>query len=128
MRHASEQALDSLEAVLRQIRKHEGLTERKRGIFYRGSSAFLHFHEDPDGLFADLRVGAQWERFSSQHEKWTTRFSLKGGCHCIQRLRSQEAGPDFRAPEELTSCNMEFRRSSWGSARSDFELRVQGPV
>ena len=63
MRHASEQALDSLEAVLRQIRKHEGLTERKRGIFYRGSSAFLHFHEDPDGLFADLRVGAQWERF-----------------------------------------------------------------
>jgi hypothetical protein len=38
------------------------LKERKRGVFYRGSVAFLHFHEDPAGLFADVRTGADWER------------------------------------------------------------------
>jgi hypothetical protein len=31
------------------------LREKSRGIFYRGSRAFLHFHEDPAGLFADIR-------------------------------------------------------------------------
>ena len=34
-------------------------------MFYRKSQAFLHFHEDPKGLFADLReaMGADFERF-----------------------------------------------------------------
>ena len=32
------------------------LREKKRGTFYRGSRAFLHFHEDPAGLFADVRL------------------------------------------------------------------------
>ncbi len=31
--------------------------------FYRKSKAFLHFHEDPAGLFADLRVGADFDRY-----------------------------------------------------------------
>ena len=31
-----------------------GLIEKKRGVFYRKSRAFLHFHEDPKGMFADL--------------------------------------------------------------------------
>ena len=39
------------------------LTEKKRGIFYTGSRAFLHFHEDPSGLHADVRLGAEFERF-----------------------------------------------------------------
>jgi hypothetical protein len=39
------------------------LKERKRGAFYRKSAGFLHFHEDPAGLFADLKVGGDWERF-----------------------------------------------------------------
>jgi hypothetical protein len=62
MRHASTDALDTLEDLLAAIRRQPGLTEKKRGIFYRKSNAFLHFHEDPAGLFADLRSGARWER------------------------------------------------------------------
>lgn len=54
MKHAGEAALDQLESLLAQIRKIEGLKEKKRGIFYLKSKAFLHFHEDPAGLFADL--------------------------------------------------------------------------
>lgn len=39
-----------------------GLVERSRGVFYRRSRAFLHFHEDPTGLFADVRIGEEFER------------------------------------------------------------------
>lgn len=31
-----------------------GLNEKSRGCFYWKSRGFLHFHEDPKGLFADL--------------------------------------------------------------------------
>ena len=55
MKHATAAALDRLEPLLARLRALPGLTERKRGIFYRRSSAFLHFHEDPAGMFADVR-------------------------------------------------------------------------
>lgn len=56
MKHAGEAALDDLEALLVRVRALPGLSEKKRGIFYRKSRAFLHFHEDPKGLFADVRA------------------------------------------------------------------------
>jgi len=64
MRHAGEQALDHLEDVLALVRALPGLTEKRRGTFYRKSRAFLHFHEDPKGLFADVRdaQGRDFER------------------------------------------------------------------
>jgi hypothetical protein len=62
MRHAQEQALDSLEPLLKRLRTLPGLRERKRGAFYRGSVAFLHFHEDPAGLFADIKIDGKWQR------------------------------------------------------------------
>jgi hypothetical protein len=63
MKHAGPEALDQLEGVLAKLRKLDGLRERKRGAFYRGSSAFLHFHEDPAGFFADLKVADDFVRF-----------------------------------------------------------------
>ena len=64
MRHATDAALDRLEELLRQVRRCcPGLTERKRGSFYRGGRAWLHFHEDPAGLFADLKAADAWSRF-----------------------------------------------------------------
>ena len=63
MKHAGPEALDRLEPVLAKLRKLDGLHERKRGAFYRGSSAFLHFHEDPAGFFADLKVADDFVRF-----------------------------------------------------------------
>jgi hypothetical protein len=62
MKHATENSLDQLETLLASIRKIGALREKKRGIFYRKASAFLHFHEDAAGLFADLREGAAWVR------------------------------------------------------------------
>jgi hypothetical protein len=54
MRHARDQDLDRLEDLLVRLRALPGLTEKTRGVFYRKSRAFLHFHEDPKGLFADI--------------------------------------------------------------------------
>ncbi|HEY2752333.1 hypothetical protein [Phenylobacterium sp.] len=54
MRHARDSDLDRLDDLLVQLRTLPGLTEKKRGVFYRKSRAFLHFHEDPMGMFADI--------------------------------------------------------------------------
>ncbi|THD59704.1 hypothetical protein [Phenylobacterium sp.] len=54
MRHARDQDLDRIEDLLVQLRTLPGLVEKKRGVFYRKSRAFLHFHEDPRGMFADI--------------------------------------------------------------------------
>jgi hypothetical protein len=62
MKHATPVALDALEPLIRQLRALPALTERKRGVFYRKSSAFLHFHEDPAGFFADVKSSPVWER------------------------------------------------------------------
>ena len=64
MKHATSAALDQLEPLLAEIRALSGLKEKSRGIFYRKSQAFLHFHEDPKGLFADVRdaSGRDFER------------------------------------------------------------------
>ena len=63
MRHATDAGLDRLDDVLQEVRRrHPGLKERKRGAFYRGGQGWLHFHEDPAGLFADLKVDGTWSR------------------------------------------------------------------
>jgi hypothetical protein len=54
LRHARDQDLDRVEDLLAQLRALPGLVEKKRGVFYRRGRAFLHFHEDPAGMFADL--------------------------------------------------------------------------
>lgn len=55
MKHAGAEALDQLEPLLAELRGLPNLREKSRGIFYRKGQAFLHFHEDPKGLFADVR-------------------------------------------------------------------------
>ena len=57
MKHISSQGLDRIDALLESVRGVDapGLKEKKRGVWYRKSKAFLHFHEDPAGIFADLK-------------------------------------------------------------------------
>ena len=62
MKHATREALALLDDLLERIRAREGLKEKSAGVFYRKSRAFLHFHEDPAGVFADLFVGGDWQR------------------------------------------------------------------
>jgi len=74
MKHAGPQALDELEPILREIRKLEGLTEKKRGTFYHRGNAMLHFHEDPAGFFADLKVDGEFTRLAVNTKREEAEF------------------------------------------------------
>jgi|SRR5271155_3383308 len=69
MRHATAAALQSLSRLLDQIRIKDGIREKKLGIFYRKAKSFLHFHEDPAGLFADLGAGTNFDRYPVNTER-----------------------------------------------------------
>jgi hypothetical protein len=62
VKHASPATLDTIEPLLAGIRSVARLRERRRGIFYLKSIAYLHFHEDPAGLFADVKLKGAWKR------------------------------------------------------------------
>ena len=76
MKHAGDAALDQLEALLAKLRALPGPIEKKRGVFYLKSKAFLHFHEDPAGLFADVRdaAGKDFERIDETLEAGRARL------------------------------------------------------
>jgi hypothetical protein len=65
VKHAGPAALDVLEPLLEKVRRRPELPElkeKKRGPFYRKGRSFLHFHEDPAGLFADVGESAAFLR------------------------------------------------------------------
>lgn len=62
MRHITAPELARLEPLLTKLRQIDGLVEKKPGVFYRRSRAFLHFHADRTGIHADVRLGADFER------------------------------------------------------------------
>src|SRR5260370_40114129 len=100
MKPAGPEAPDELEPILEEIRRLGGLKEKKRGAFYCGSIGFLHFHEDPAGFFADLKVDGDFARFPINSISQTQTFlrraaaalkSRKNGRR--QSVRSPGAGP-----------------------------------
>jgi hypothetical protein len=62
VRHATQDDLDRVEALLVELRKLPQLRERKRGYFSRRSRAFLHFHEDAGELYVDVRLDDAFQR------------------------------------------------------------------
>ncbi len=73
MKHAGPEALDRLAPLLEQLRNRRALREKRPGIFYLKSRAFLHFHEDPEGLFADVRLREDFSRLSATSKaQWAT--------------------------------------------------------
>jgi hypothetical protein len=56
MKHATPATLKELTPLLDQLRSFQGLLEKSPGSFYRKSKAFCHFHEDPLGIFVDVRL------------------------------------------------------------------------
>jgi hypothetical protein len=86
MKHAGAEALRQLSDLLDQIRQRPGLKEKKLGIFYCKSKSFLHFHEDPGGLFADVGFGDDFERYPVNTKKeWRALLSA------IDRALSESA-------------------------------------
>src|SRR6201996_1333862 len=69
MNHATAEGLAPLTALLAALRAVPGLVEKRPGVFYRKGKAFLHFHEDPAGLFADVRPAMEWERIEVSRDE-----------------------------------------------------------
>jgi len=60
MAHCPSEEIKDLEKVFQSIRCLDGIKEKKYGIFYLKSKAFLHFHKKDDDRWADIRCGKQW--------------------------------------------------------------------
>lgn len=62
MKHAGPATLARIEPLLRELRTRPVMREKRPGVFYIGSRAFLHFHDDPAGVFADVRLADEFVR------------------------------------------------------------------
>ena len=64
MKHADSHTLARLGSLLEQVRQRmPPLKEKGQGRFYFKATAFLHFHDDPAGIFADLKIQGDWQRY-----------------------------------------------------------------
>jgi len=72
MKHATSEALATLDPLLQKLRSRARLVERTPGAFYFKSKAFLHFHHDPLCIYADVKqdlIGFTRMRCTSQEEQ-----------------------------------------------------------
>ena len=92
MKHAGNAALASLQPVLTVLREQRALVERTPGSFYFRSKAFIHFHEDTLGLFADLKedlVSFSRYRVSTRAEQRALIARIK---QCLNAARASNSG------------------------------------
>lgn len=91
MKHAGPGTLARIAPLLAQLRARAVLSEKRPGVFYLGSRAFLHFHDDPTGIFADVRLAEDFVRVpvtsSSQQSDLLERID---GCLSIVESRSSD--------------------------------------
>lgn len=62
MKHAGPRTLARIAPLLDALRNRPALREKRPGVFYLKSRAFLHFHDDPEGIFADVRLADDFVR------------------------------------------------------------------
>jgi len=62
MKHAGPRTLARISPLLGELRARAALREKRPGVFYLKSRAFLHFHDDPAGIFADVRLADEFVR------------------------------------------------------------------
>ena len=62
MKHAGPATLERIGPLLRKLRSRPALREARPGVFSLKSRAFLHFHDDPSGIYADVRFSAEFVR------------------------------------------------------------------
>jgi hypothetical protein len=62
LKHAGPGTLARIAPLLEQLRARSALREVRPGVFELKSRAFLHFHDDPSGIFADVRLADRFVR------------------------------------------------------------------
>ena len=89
MKHAGLGTLARISPLLEQLRARPLLRETRPGVFELKSRAFLHFHDDPAGVFADVRLVDGFVRLlvtsSSQQSDLLERID-----DCLSAIESRE--------------------------------------
>ena len=109
MKHAGPDALARIAPLLAELRRREALSETRPGCFALKSRAFLHFHDDPSGIFADVRLAGDFVRMpvtsSSAREQSTRVVSIsriasarRGGARVAHRAIHQASA--HHVPEQ----------------------------
>lgn len=62
MKHAGPRVFARIAPLLEELRARTVLREMRPGVFYLKSRSFLHFHDDPSGIFADVRLADEFVR------------------------------------------------------------------
>jgi hypothetical protein len=62
MKHAGPKTFARIGPLLEELRGRAALREQRPGVFFLKSRAFLHFHDDPAGVFADVRLADEFVR------------------------------------------------------------------
>jgi hypothetical protein len=90
MKHAGPGALARISPLLEALRARPVLRERRPGVFELKSRAFLHFHDDPSGIFADVRLAEGFVRLpvtsSSEQSDLIERID-----DCLSAIESRDA-------------------------------------
>ena len=88
MKHAGPATLARISPLLEELRSRPVLREMRPGVFYLKSRAFLHFHDDPSGIFADVRLADDFVRLavtsSSQQSDLLERID-----NCLSTIESR---------------------------------------
>ncbi len=91
MKHATSEAFEQITSLLSGLRRLPHMVERRPGVFYVRGKAFLHFHADPAGIFADIKVRNDWKRFALKGAHVRSEF-LKPATRTLSRPRAPSAG------------------------------------
>ena len=62
MQHAGPSTLARIAPLLADLRARPALRETRPGVFSLRGRAFLHFHDDPSGVYADVRFATEFVR------------------------------------------------------------------
>lgn len=95
MKHAGPATLARVAPLLEALRARPVLRETRPGVFHLESRAFLHSHDDPSGIFADVRLADGFVRLPvtsrSQQSDLLERIEA-----CLSAIESRAAGPHRR--------------------------------
>jgi hypothetical protein len=99
MKHAGPAALARISPLLEELRARPLLRERRLGVFYLKSRAFLHFHDDPSGIFADVQLAEDFVRLPvTSSSQQSDLLELIDNClfviesHATNRRRGRRGG------------------------------------
>jgi len=91
MKHAGPATLARITPLLEELRSRPALREMRPGVFYLKSRAFLHFHDDPSGVFADVRLAGDFVRLAVTSRSQQADL-LEQIDDCLSSIESRSSG------------------------------------